>query len=95
MAQEIFNVGGAGKTWGEQPRQRNHQKIPSTIKISRTTRDQEIQIVARETIKYIRPTLDLLAILPSSSSALAMDVLVEVGKGSSRKQVVMVIFSRP
>ena len=53
--------------------------------------------VARETIKYIRPTLDLLAIFPSSSIglAMAMDVLAEVGKGSSRKQVVMVIFSRP
>ena len=31
--------------------------------------------------------LDLVAILPSSPIVLAMDVLVELGKGSSRKQV--------
>ena len=38
---------------------------------------------------------DRMAELASAAADLAMDVLVEVGKGSSRKQVVMVIFSRP
>ena len=61
--------------------------------------DQEIlrkrQKAEKETIKYIRPTLDLLAILPSSSTVLTLDVIVEVGKGSNRQQVMVVmVFSK-
>ena len=99
MAQEIFNAGGVRKekTWTEETRQR--QKIPSTIKISRTCIDQEIlrkrQKAEKETIKYVRPTLDLLSILASSSTVLALDVIVEVGKGSNRQQVMVVmVFSK-
>ena len=97
MAQQMFNVGGVGKEkiWTEQTRKSKRQKIPSTIKISRTSMDQQILRGKRQkislgskTIKYVRPALDLLAILPSSPNVLAMDVSVELGKGSNRKQVI-------
>ena len=93
----MFNVGGVGKEkiWTEQTRESKRQKIPSTIKISRTSMDQQIlrgkrQKISLEskTIKYVRPAVDLLAILPSSPNVLAMDVSVELGKGNSRKKVV-------
>ena len=93
----MFNVGGVGKEkiWTEQTRESKRQKIPSTIKISRTSMDQQILRGKRQkislgskTVKYVRPAVDLLAILPSSPNVLAMDVSVELGKGNSRKKVV-------
>ena len=93
----MFNVGGVGKEkiWTEQTRESKRQKIPSPIKISRTSMDQQILRGKRQkislgskTIKYVRPALDLLAILPSSPNVLAMDVSVELGKGSNRKKVI-------
>ena len=96
----MFNMGGVGKegqqkTSTEKTTESKKTKIPSTTKISRTSMDQEMLIKRQKismnskTIQYVRPTLDLFAILPSSPMILAKDVLVVVGEGSNREQVML------
>ena len=106
MAQQIFNIGDAmlmqsGKermvSETKQTKPSNKQKVPYTIKISRPTTGSEISSkrqkldVEKATIKYTRPTLDLSATLSSSPIALVKDVLVEVGEGANKEQVVLMM----
>ena len=82
----------------KQTKPSNKQKVPYTIKISnRPTTGSEISSkrqkldVENAKIKYTRPTLDLSATLSSSHIALVEDVLVEVGEGANKEQVVLMM----
>ena len=81
----------------KQTKPSNKQKVPYTIKISRPTTGSEISSkrqkldVEKAKIKYTRPTLDLSATLSFSPIALVEDVLVEVGEGANKEQVVLMM----
>ena len=92
MAQQIFDIGG-NQIWTKHTTKSQRQKIPSTIKISRTTTKQNI--VSKEVqnppsenrrVKYVRPDMNILAAM-SSPSVFAS----EVGGGGSREKVPMIV----
>ena len=101
MAQPIFEIDGIvrenNQTWTKHTTKSQSQKIPSTIKISRTTTKQNI--VSKKVqnppsenrrVKYVRPDMNLLAAM-SSQYLFASDVVVEVGGGGSREKVPMIV----
>ena len=96
MAQQIFDIGG-NQIWTKHTTKSQRQKIPSTIKISRTTSKQKI--VSKEVqnpptnngrVKYVRPDMNIMAAM-SSPSVSVSDIVVEVGGGGSREKVPMIV----
>ena len=101
MAQPIFELDGIvrenNQTWTKHTAKSQRQKIPSTIKISRTTTKQNI--VSKEVqnpptnnvrVKYVRPDMNIMAAM-SSPSVSVSDIVVEVGGGGSREKVPMIV----
>ena len=96
MAQQIFDIGG-NQIWTKHTTKSQSQKIPSTIKISRTTSKQNI--VSKEVqnpptnngrVKYVRPDMNIMAAM-SSPSVSVSDIVVELGGGGSREKVPMIV----
>ena len=101
MAQPIFEIDRIvrenNQTWTKHTTKSQRQKIPSTIKISRTTTKQnivgkEVQNPPTENrrVKYMRPDMNILAAM-SSPSVYVSDIVVEVGGGGSREKVPMIV----